>query len=244
MSRNSMLNTAVHRDYLQLPSTDQLALPDVLAKTGACLAVTVIAAIPGWIFLAGSLALYVGLLVATLIAGVWMARKAPIPAWMALGYSALLGLIMGAFSHSAVAVSTGGTNLVLQAVIGTMAGTIGMLVIYQTPWGKRASRSVQLFAGIALGYFLIALASAGAAIFFGAGGGWGFYGMGPLGLVLCLVGVALACWSLLVDIGEADLAIQNGAPRELDWTLGVALAASVVWLYMEILRFLAISSSD
>ena len=74
------------------------------------------------------------------------------------------------------------------------------------------------------------------------GDGWGFYGVGTLGLLLCAFGVVLACWSLLMDFGRIDQALNVGAPRSYDWTFGVSLASSIVWVYIELLRMLAIIS--
>jgi uncharacterized YccA/Bax inhibitor family protein len=225
-------------------TTTTLQLPDVLVSTAACLLVAIIAAVPGWKYLSGSIALYLGLIVVLMAAGFFVARRSPVSAPIALGYMALMGLMMGAFTHMAVATGTGsnsGANLALitQAVLGTVVGAIATLLVYATPFGKKASRPGKLFFAVMIGYFLLGIANVVAALF-GVGGGWGFYGVGPLGLLLCALGVAIACWSLLADIGSADRAIQSGAPRGWQWSLGMALASSIIWLYLEILRLLAI----
>lgn len=241
MSRNRMLNEATTAvDKGQARQTGRiLTLPDVLFKTAACLAVVIVAAVPGAIFLASSFILYLGILIVTMIAGVLMMRRAPVHAALALGYSCLLGLIVGGFTTSAVAYG-GNVAIIPQAVIGTAAGTVGMLALYATPFGRKASKSTRLFFGMMIGYFLIAVISLLMAVFLGTGNGWGIYGMGPLGLLLCLVGVALASWSLLIDIGQTDRALNRQTDAAWDWTFGVSLAASIVWLYLEILRLLGI----
>jgi uncharacterized YccA/Bax inhibitor family protein len=218
------------------PST--LALPDVIVSTVSCLAVAIIAAVPGWMYLSGSFALYLGLIVVLMFAGIYVARRSPVSAGLALGYSALLGLMMGAFSHMAT-MGSGNVQLITQAVLGTVAGAVGMLAVYSTPFGRRASKSSKLFIGLMIGYFVIGLANV-VAVMLGVGDGWGFYGVSGIGLVLCALGVALACWSLLNDIGNADRAIAAGAPRTFQWSLGMALCSSLVWLYLELLRLLSI----
>ena len=90
-----------------------------------------------------------------------------------------------------------------------------------------------------LGYFFLGIVSFIFAIL-GGGDGWGFYGLGTFGILLSLLGVALASWSLLINIGQTDTALKAGVPRSYDWTFGVSLTSSLVWLYMEILRLLAI----
>ena len=220
------------------PAQDTLALPDVIVTTGACLGAVVVFAVPGWIFLSGSFAIYLGLLVVSMFLGIYVARRAPVSPALALGYSAVLGLIVGAFSHMATG-QGGNFALITQAVLGTIGGAIGMLVVYSTPFGRKASRSVKLFSGLAIGYLVISLASIVASVM-GVGGGWGFYGVSGLGLALCAIGVAMASWSLLIDIGIADRAIASGAPRSYSWSLGMALASSIIWLYLELLRLLSI----
>jgi uncharacterized YccA/Bax inhibitor family protein len=222
-----------------ITAPESLALPDVIVSTVACLAVAIIAAVPGWMYLSGSFVLYLGLIVVIMAAGIFVARRSPVSAPLALGYSALLGLMMGAFSHMATTGTNSNVQLITQAIIGTVAGAVGMLAVYSTPFGRRASKSSKLFIGLMIGYFVLGLANV-VAVMLGVGNGWGFYGVGGLGLLLCALGVALACWSLLNDIGNADRAIAAGAPRQWQWSLGMALCSSIVWLYLELLRLLSI----
>jgi len=224
------------------PREDSLTLPDVIVTTTACLAVAVVAAVPGWRYLATNFVLYLGLIVVLMIAGIAIARRSPVKAPLALGYMVLLGLMVGAFSHAAVG-QGGNTTLITQAILGTLAGVVGVLAVYATPFGRKASKPGKLFVSLMIGYALISLANV-VAVLLGVGGGWGFYGVSTLGLVLCAIGVAFAAWSLLVDVGSADRAIQAGAPRTWSWSLGMALASSIVWLYTEILRLLSILSSN
>jgi uncharacterized YccA/Bax inhibitor family protein len=236
---NQML-AEVQKALETAPVEERLALPDVIVTTTACLGLAAIAAVPGWMFLSGSFALYLALIIGLMFFGIYVARRSPVKAPLALVYSAALGLMMGAFSHMAVE-SGDRYALIVQAIIGTVAGTIGMLVVYSTPWGKKASRAYKLFGALAIGSLVLGLANI-VAVLFGVGGGWGFYGVSGIGLVLCAIGVAMAAWSLLMDIGRADMMIQSGAPRSWSWSLGMALCASIVWLYMELLRFLSIAN--
>ena len=221
-----------------ITAPESVQLPDVIVSTGACLGVAVIAAVPGWRYLSGSFALYLGLIVVLMAAGIYVARRSPVSAGLALGYSALLGLMMGAFSHMATG-QGGNVALITQAIVGTVAGAVGMLAVYSTPYGRKASQGGKLFLGLMIAYFGIGLANI-VAVMFNVGGGWGFYGVPGIGLLLCALGVALACWSLLHDIGNADRAITSGAPRNWQWSLGMALCSSIVWLYLELLRLLSI----
>ena len=238
---NQML-AQVEKALETAPREEPLALPDVIVSTAACLAVAVVAAVPGWRYLGNNFVLYLGLIVVLMIAGIAIARKSPVKAPIALGYMALLGLMVGAFSYAATS-QGGNVALITQAIIGTLGGVVGVLAVYATPFGRRASKPGKLFVSLMIGYALISLANV-VAVLLGVGGGWGFYGVSTIGLVLCAIGVAFAAWSLLVDVGSADRAIQAGAPRTWSWSLGMALASSIVWLYTEILRLLSILNSN
>lgn len=71
-----------------------------------------------------------------------------------------------------------------------------MLVLYSTPFGKKASKATRLFFGMLIGYILIAVVSVFSAVFFGAGNGWGLYRNGSVGdhplLSRCRFGLVVA----------------------------------------------------
>ena len=74
---------------------------------------------------------------------------------------------------------------------------------------------------------------------FGGGKGYGLY-TGGIGLLLCVGGVALASFFLIVDFDQIQKMINAGAPHEESWRAGFGLMVTVVWLYLEIIRLLSI----
>jgi uncharacterized YccA/Bax inhibitor family protein len=72
------------------------------------------------------------------------------------------------------------------------------------------------------------------------GDGWGFYGVGALGILLCVAGVALASFFLILDFDYIEQAVRTGAPEREAWRAGFGLLVTLVWLYLELLRLLAI----
>ena len=76
------------------------------------------------------------------------------------------------------------------------------------------------------------------------GRGWGFYGTGGLGLLLCIAGVALASFTLVLDFDLIEKSVAAGVPEEQSWRAAFGLTVTLVWLYLEILRFLAILNSN
>lgn len=90
-----------------------------------------------------------------------------------------------------------------------------------------------------ISYAIIAVASLIGALF-GVGGGWGFYGVGTWGLLLCAAGVLLASFALMLDFEAIKQGLAMGLPERESWRLSFGLLVTLVWLYLEILRFLAI----
>jgi uncharacterized YccA/Bax inhibitor family protein len=90
-----------------------------------------------------------------------------------------------------------------------------------------------------ISYLAIAIVSLIAALF-GVGGGWGFYGVGWLGLALCAFGVLLAAFSLNLDFAAIEQGVRAGLPQREAWRMSFGLLVTLIWLYLEILRLLAI----
>ena len=76
----------------------------------------------------------------------------------------------------------------------------------------------------------------------------GFFGVGvPLihsngtfGILFSLFVVTIAALNLVLDFDLIERGVQRGAPRYMEWYGAFALLVTLVWLYLEILRLLAI----
>ena len=130
----------------------------------------------------------------------------------------------------------------MQAIIGTLVAFGVMLALYSSGRLRATPRFQKILMVALVSYAGIALVSFIAAIF-GVGGGWGFYGVGPLGLALCLIGVALAAFTLVLDFDAIQKGVEAGLPERESWRAAFGLMVTLVWLYLELLRFLAILNS-
>jgi uncharacterized YccA/Bax inhibitor family protein len=134
-------------------------------------------------------------------------------------------------------------NLVSQAVMGTLIAFGTMLFLYKSQIIKVNGKFKKAFMVAMVSYLVIAVASL-VSSFFGVGDGWGFYGVGGLGLLLCIAGVGLASFSLVMDFEMITQSIAQGAPEKEAWRMAFGLAITLVWLYTELLRLIAIFSGD
>jgi uncharacterized YccA/Bax inhibitor family protein len=148
-------------------------------------------------------------------------------------YAAVEGVFVGGISY---AFNTAYPGIVVQAVLGTLATFAAMLALYSfkvirvTPKFQR----ILLIAGA--GYLVFSLINLGVAVF----GGHSVYSVGGLGLLVSAFGVGLAALFLVLDFDYIDQGIRNGLPQQYAWTAAFGLIVTLVWLYIEILRLLAI----
>jgi uncharacterized YccA/Bax inhibitor family protein len=63
-----------------------------------------------------------------------------------------------------------------------------------------------------------------------------------VGIVVTLIAIALAAMSLMLDFATIEAGVEAGAPKQLEWYLAFSLTVTLVWLYLEILRLLALLS--
>ncbi|MGI9198045.1 MAG: Bax inhibitor-1/YccA family protein [Candidatus Nanopelagicales bacterium] len=233
---------------LPAPPGERIAFPDVMVKCAIMFGLAVVFAFVGWGLAAaapgiGTMVMLASL-VGTLVLGIVNAVKKQVSPPLTMLYAVFSGLMLGAISYwyNQLALQSDYEGLVLQAVIATFTTFGVMLALFGTGIIKVTNRFVQVMM-VAMGaYFLIALASFVAALF-GVGGGWGFYGVGTLGLLLCIFGVGLAAFALMLDFEAIRQGIAMGLPERESWRMAFGLLVTLVWLYLEFLRLFAIIAS-
>ena len=71
----------------------------------------------------------------------------------------------------------------------------------------------------------------------------GFFGI-PLGLILGVFVVIMGAYSLVLDFDFIQQGVRNRAPKKYTWTGVFGIMVTVIWLYLEIIRMLAIAQSS
>ena len=133
-----------------------------------------------------------------------------------------------------------------------MAGAITAAAYTLASLGKNAEIPpiIVPFLIAMLGYLVFSLINIGLMIFNVplAGGAFGLlsqevFGI-PLGLIIGVLVVIMAAYSLVLDFDNVQQGVRNGAPRQYAWVGAFGIMVTVVWLYIEILRILAILRGD
>jgi uncharacterized YccA/Bax inhibitor family protein len=227
------------------PGTGRLTMDDVVVKTGICFVFVVAGAVIGWNTAVSIPWLWwtAGLLGFGLaMANIFMKKINPV---VVMAYAGVQGVFLGGISYfyNSLAVANNYYGVVQQAVLGTLVAFAVMLFLYKTNIIKVNGRFQKMFMVAMVSYLVIGLISLVSALF-GVGGGWGFYGVSGIGIVFCLLGVALASFSLALDFEAITQAVRYGAPERESWRLAFGLLVTLIWLYLELLRMLTILASN
>ncbi len=215
--------------------TGRMTYDDVVVKTGMTFAVLLAGATVGW-FNPGLW--MVGLIVGLVLGLVNAFKREPSPA-LILAYAAFEGLALGGIS---VFYEATWDNIVPQAVLGTFAVFLAALVAYRS--GRiRVTPKFQRILLIALGGYLVFSVVNLVAMLFGFGGPWGFRS-GAIGVVIGVFAVGLGALFLVLDFDFIAQGVRNGIPERYSWTAAFGLTVTLVWIYLEMLRLIAILRGD
>jgi uncharacterized YccA/Bax inhibitor family protein len=223
--------------------TDRMTYEDVIAKTVGAFAILLVTAAVGWFVPALAI---VGAIGGFVLAMVNIFKKRP-SAVLVLAYAALEGLFVGGISAF---FDQRWPGIVPQAVFGTLGVFAVTLALFASGKVRASKRATQIFLVAIVGYMAYTLVNLGLQ-FFHVGAASGTFGLSsirvfglPLGGVIGVVVVLLAAYSLVLDFTQIKLGVDRGAPRVFGWQAAFGLIVTIVWLYTEILRLLAIFRSN
>ena len=164
-------------------------------------------------------------------------KKVVSPA-LVLIYAVLEGLFVGAFSKLVVVYVGGDPSIVFGAVLGTVAAFGGTLAAYkffniqvndQLPQGRHRL-DVRVRRRVAAGLrpqLLRQRASVST-----ASARWV--------CISSVIGVVIAVFMLILDFDYVERGVAAGLPERESWRAAFGLTVTLVWLYIELLRILAI----
>jgi len=178
--------------------------------------------------------------------------------WFLIGYFVLIGLTLMVVRNPAIAAIVGLVFAVINgmwigaisriyeesfegivglALMGTLAVAAAVLVLFLVVPFRATSTFVKIVASLTLGVALLYLVSWIISVL---GGGTSFlYGTSNLALAFSLFFMAVAAANLIVDFTNIERGVALGAPKPMEWYSALGVVSTLVWLYMEMLRFLA-----
>lgn len=236
-SSNPALSNKAFARFDTSEQVDTMSVGGTLLKTGLAFIVLLAAGAWGWTLFPqfGSTipwwVMWVGV-GATLAVGFWAVFNANVI--NVLLYAALEGVYLGIISRS---LETWYNGIVTQAIVLTLAITLGMFFLYATKIVKISKKfySVMLIATLGVLIYLVAEFLLALII-------PGFSNLvlsGPLGIIIALVIVFIAALNLLLDFDTISRGVQNKLSKKAEWYGAFGLMVTLIWLYVSILRLLA-----
>jgi uncharacterized YccA/Bax inhibitor family protein len=208
--------------WLQVDQTSELQLDP---ETGQQVMVNT-TQMPGWLFVA----LLVGLGLAFVT--IFKPKLSPI---LAPAYALAYGIVLGAISAVYNAEWNG---IVVQAIGATLSVFFVMFFLYATRIIKVTPKYVAVVVAATLGILVMYLVTWIATIF---GADIMFWNEpSALGIGISVVIVIVAALNLGIDFAFIEEATKSGAPKYMEWYGAFGVTVTVVWLYLEILRLLAL----
>jgi uncharacterized YccA/Bax inhibitor family protein len=238
------------------PAVDRgpMTVDSVVQKTAISLGVVIVAALATWILtpairadetlgqVSGIGTLYAAMTIGSLgafaLSMVNSFKRVVSPA-LVLVFCVFEGIALGSLSKFFDALYGGG--LVSGAVIGTFgafAGTLAAYKFFNIKVGHKFRMFVMaaVFGMVALSLMELVLSLFGAQL--------GLFGLGSLGLLTAIAGLVLGVFMLVLDFDFVEQGVANRLPEQESWRAAFALTVSLVWIYTNLLRLLAIFSQD
>ncbi|MGW4808230.1 Bax inhibitor-1/YccA family protein [Kitasatospora sp. NPDC004272] len=218
--------------------TGRMTMDDVVARTAMTLLTLVAFGAVAWFTVPmDNFAPAIGAALVAMVIGFVISFKRSVNPGLILAYAALEGFFLGAISK---AFETLWPGIAIQAVLGTSAVFAATLFAYKSGRIRVTPRYTRIGISIAIGFVLLMMVNM-VAMMFGADFG---LRSGPLGILVGLVGIALGAFFLTLDYAEIEEGIRMGAPEKEAWRAAFGLTLSLVWIYMEMLRLIAILRGD
>jgi uncharacterized YccA/Bax inhibitor family protein len=184
------------------------------------------ATIPAWVFIPLFAAVILGLVTA------FVPKAARITAPLyCLGYGIFIGAISAVYNNFQ-------EGIVTQALFATLGIFVAMLFLYATRIIKVTNKFVMVVVAATMGIFLMYLL-AWVASLFGAQASF-LNTPSPLSILLSVGIIIIAALNLAIDFAFIEKASQHQVPKYMEWYGAWGMVVTLIWIYLEVLRLLAL----
>jgi uncharacterized YccA/Bax inhibitor family protein len=227
--------------YMTPPAATErpMTVDDVVSKTAITVGLTMLTGvITSFAVLTGAVSpwppLIAGGLIGFIISLVIIFKQLPNPG-LVLTYAAAEGVFLGAITGVFEAAFPG---IAVKAILGTGLVFAVMLFVYKTGAVRVTPKLTKWVIGAGIAAVLMMIIN----LF--AGGALGIRNGGTIAIIFSLLVIGIGAFMLLLNFDEADQMIRAGMPAKWAWYAAFGLVATLVWLYLEILRLLSYLQGD
>ena len=238
----SELKTAFRGIKVEEAYTEAASFKGIALKTGLLLLIAVFSgvllpyAIPTGYLLYSLIGAVIGALICGIV-GQISVKAAPV---CSIIYAVCEGLLLGLISYVFEAVMGIG-GIVLTAVLLTATIFVAMLLVYSTRLIKVTSKFAKMMFGMmvaiisfSLLYWILGMIKPDnmlASAF--ANNPW-------IAIIFALFILVYAALMLMLDFNHAEKLVTQGFAKRYEWTAALSLMITIVWIYVQVLRILAI----
>jgi len=177
----------------------------------------------------------IGSMIIAFIAVIVSSRSPRLAMPFSIIYALAEGVLLGVIT---VIINSYFPGVALAAIIGTASIFTVMLFLYSSRTIRVTNRFRKIMYSVLLAFlvFFIIFGILGVftTITFNA----------PIALGVTGILIIFGALMLALDFDRAEMIVENGADKSYEWIVAVGLMVTIVWIYIELLRFLAIFASS
>ena len=220
--------------------TGRMSYEGTVVKTAGLLILLFAVATATWMFAPGLF--FVGFFVGIVLALVNTFKRKPSGVLVA-AYAAAEGMFLGGLS-AILESQPNMRGIALQALLATGITASVCLWLYRSGKVRVTAGFMRTLMIGMVSYGIFCLVNIGLMLFTNIGA-WGLrssvvIGGIPLGVIVGAFAVVLASMSLIMDFDGIQRGVERQAPAVYEWAAAFGLIVTLVWLYLEFIRILAI----
>jgi len=169
----------------------------------------------------------IGAMIVAFIAVIVGSRSVRLAPFAAIIYAVAEGLVLGMVS--VLYMFYYGNQIVPTALATTFIVFLVMLLLFSTNIIKVNQKFASFMVVALISVIIMSLLSI-------------FIDMGELYYIVVFISAALSAFFLLLDFQRIKDFVDSGTDQRVGWILSLGLMVTIVWIYVEMLRLLAISS--
>ncbi|MCF7924075.1 MAG: Bax inhibitor-1/YccA family protein [Candidatus Izimaplasma sp.] len=229
-SRNPVLSQANHYDYV---TEKPITYASVTIKTLFLLSIAVVSAFVSLYYFGDQLSMgwLFGAMIVGLISVIFGSRSIKYAPIFGVIYAISEGLVLGIVSALFAYVYEG---IVITALATTLLVFAIMLLLFQTNIIKVNQKFASFLVVTLMAVIIMSLIGIMIPSVFS----------GNLYTVIVLVSAALSAFFLLLDFQRIKTSVESGMDQKVGWILALGLMITIVWIYIEMLRLLAIFARE
>ncbi|MFY9262428.1 MAG: Bax inhibitor-1/YccA family protein [Actinomycetaceae bacterium] len=227
--------------------SNTMTYQDALNKTAILLGITIITGLLTIAVLPVVLWMPVAIVatIAAFVIGIVISFKKTISPALSIAYVVLEGMALGAITGAFDLLFPG---IAFQAILATMVIVAVTLGLHYSGAVRTSAKGMRIIAAVVIGYLVFSVINLVLIMTGLISNPWGMRGMEvfgiPLGVILGVVMILIAAYMLIADFELVNTAVANNAPKEFAWMAGLGIVMTILWIYVEVLRILAILASN